>query len=248
MVVMLTISLSLVARTSRELKIATQESESTQVLSAAETGLNSYLSMNLGTLPYNAITRTYLASPAPLSASSDFQYQIGITQNTNLDVTKLDEGVSAEVDVTGATGLTAYWGTESCPGRASIIISIYGDNGSTKTVQHTAHAGCDNSATDGIANSSASAATDPTGAGLQRQVTIAPLPTGATVARIRPVYADTRLHVEVAGATHPQGYTLRSTGTSSRGNETRVVQVDQTLPVVPSVLDYVLFSGNTLQK
>ncbi len=251
MVVMLTIGLSLVARTSKELKIATQETETTQVLTASETGINDYLALDLGTLNY--VARTYIASPEPVTSDGDFINQVTVTQNINLDIPRLEEGAAAQANVTGGTALTVYWGSEICSspsGRASLVVTIYGDTDGVKTAKHTAHAGCDLSGTDGIAFNTASdvIGVDPTGAGLKRMTTVA-LPPGSTVARIRPVYTSTRLHAELTSSTpNTQGYSIRSTGTSTRGDETRIVQLDQTLPIAPSVLDYVLLSGSTINK
>jgi Tfp pilus assembly protein PilX len=63
MVVMLTIGISFLSRSTRELRVATQESESSRVLSAAESGIESALNSNLSTLSYTSDVATIASAP-----------------------------------------------------------------------------------------------------------------------------------------------------------------------------------------
>lgn len=250
MIVMLTIGLSILMRSSRDVKLATQESESSQVFSAAEVGLEKVLSFDLSDLDYNNETDIATLKDTVSSGVTNFKYDLTVKRQHELAVKSLPQGASAEIDLTGATSdIDISWGTESCTpplSRASILVSVYGSSSSGQSwVTHQIYAGCDRKDTDGVYDTTtADLNNDPQG--LMRNVNIALSPE-AKMVRIKALYADTA--IRVTGTNLPfQSYVIQATGTSELGTETRRVQLDQTLPVAPSVLDYVLLSGTTINK
>lgn len=62
------------------------------------------------------------------------------------------------------------------------------------------------------------------------------------IARIRPLYADTKVVVEFSNNSPSQGYVIDSTGTA--GTARRKVQVIRSRPQLPAVFDYSIFSSS----
>jgi len=248
MVVLLTVGLSLAAQSSREVTLSRQEEESTRTFNAAEAGVEQALSTDLSF----AGTQLHPAPAVLNGANALVDYTI-----TKVDVleTRLFQGVGAHVqlqDTNGnqtATQVRIDWSKENdCVTQqpATIIVSIYSVNKAVSpaavAVRHQAYASCNRN--DGVAVA-ATAGTSP----YFKSVTI---PVGATdvFMRVRPVYNDSAIKVtSAAGAALPvQYYSILSTATNQAGTESRAVQVNRTLAVEPSVMDFVVYSGGTLTQ
>jgi Tfp pilus assembly protein PilX len=65
--------------------------------------------------------------------------------------------------------------------------------------------------------------------------------------RLRPVYNNASIKV-VGGALPPQQQNIISTSTMEGSGETRSVSVVKTLPELPGIFDYVLYSGSAIEK
>jgi hypothetical protein len=246
MVVLLTIGLSLASRSTSEIALSQQEEESTRVFNAAENGIETALSSSLTFSGDN-----FSSTPSAVTGD-DANLSYSITKVHNLE-TRISEGVSARVQLNDATystpaGITIDWAREtncSPSNPASLLVSIYTIDTTvvpnTTTVRHYAYAACNHS--DGITVSGTGGS-----GGYFKRVTIA-LNAKDTLVRIKPVYSDTYVKVAPTVGNFPvQYYNIRSTASNQRGNETRIVSLNRTLPTAPSIFDYVLFSGTTLVK
>jgi len=241
MVVLLTVGLSLASRTTQDLFLSQQESESARVFNAAEVGVDDALSYD-----FDLITETDVI---PLTDQETVE---NVTTNTTIQPsstleTQLVEGAAVQLNLTGFAGpiFLVKWAKEtSCASAASLLISIYYDDGGTTEVVHRAYApgSCRTDDYQEINN--------PAG-DYYRQVSV-PVPSGAGItplfARIRAVYHDTALRVS-AGGLPIQFYTITSQANTQIGEESRTIQVGRSLSGTPSFMDYAVYSGaNITQK
>lgn len=240
---MLTIGLSLASRTTQESLLTGKETESARVFNAAEEGIEEALSTSLdfeGDSTSGSLTLDNI----------DVNYQV-----TKVDhlATKVFEGVSVGVDVTGAHNdddLQIYFAqtTDCSKDPAAIIASVfYEDNGTTRVKHYpiTANSNCRD---DGF-ESAHYFETEVDGVLYMMQDQI-PLENNSYLVRIKPIYNDTQLYVAGAsGFDLPvQYYSIRSSASSDTGDENRIVQVNRTLATAPSIFDNALFSGTTIIK
>jgi hypothetical protein len=229
------------------LTIAQQEDESTRVFNAAEAGIEQALATDLN-------FQGEELHPGPTNIpGSNATVEYAIQKQRTLEA-RLFEGVSARVQLkdsgnpTPPASIKIEWSKEkdcSSQDPASLLVSVYSVdtsyNPTYTTVRHFAYSACDHG--DSIA-----LAADAADATYKKEVTI-PLTATDDFIRIKPVYNDSYVRVTPIGGTLPvQYYNIRSSAKNQSGNEERIVEVQRTIPVAPSVLDYVLFSGTTLVK
>lgn len=238
MSVLMTVGLSLAANTSKDVVTTTQEEESNRVFNAAEAGVEEALS---GDLNFQGESTS-----GTVDTINDVDVDFDITKLRSVE-TRLFEGLSVGVDVTGVTDgqvLRVDFSRESDCGTqdiASILISIYYDDAGTTRVRHLTLDGCNR-------NTNFAQATVINENGYFRRRDVA-LETGDMFVRIKPLYADTHVRITSVGWQMPvQGYAVRSQAASQNGNETRIVQVNRTLPAAPSIFDYALYSGTSIVK
>lgn len=239
MVVLLVMSLSIAARTTQHISLSQQQADSARVFNAAEIGLEEALSseqLSLGT--------DFSSSLELFSGEVSVDYSVSAVSVLE---TRVFEGVSVEVDVTGAVdgnGMRVIWSKESDCGTqdpASLLLTVYFDDAGTTRVRHKAIGACDRS--DGF-ELAAGTSTD----GFNWLYDL-DLLTDDFKVRLKPVYNDTHLKVSGNGWILPtQNYNIRSEANSLQGDESRVVEVNRILPTAPSVLDYALYSGTTIVK
>ncbi|MDQ3008289.1 MAG: hypothetical protein M3Q81_01710, partial [bacterium] len=87
------------------------------------------------------------------------------------------------------------------------------------------------------------------GGGSYRYEFTLPLEVNDVFVRLKPLYNDTNVLVAGSNWTLPvQYFNIRSQANNTNGDETRIVEVNRTLPTAPSILDYALYSGDTLVK
>ncbi len=242
MVSLLTVGLSLAAQTSQELTLTQQSAESARVFNAAEAGVEEALSQGFD---FQSETTTGQLNDPVSGVNVNYE----VTKRRTLE-TRLFEGLTVMVDVTGvATGqnLLIDWArSNDCNGTnppASLVFSIYYDDAGTTRMRQAAVQGCAH-------NDNFTAATSTTNVdGFYRHYTL-PLLTNDLFVRIKPLYADTDIRVNSSlGWTLPyQFFTVRSEADSTLGDETRVVEVNRTLPAAPAILDYTVYSGTTITK
>jgi len=237
MTVLLTMGLSTASRSTEDLFLSDQQSESARVFNAAEAGIEDALSSDFN-FEGDSITGN-------VGTISDTSVDYTISKQSVLE-TRLFEGVSVKIDVTGAIDgqeLSIKWSKETDCGSedpASLIVSIFYDDAGTTRARYYAYGACDRS--DGFTLGGSSADE------YYREVAVS-LKAGDLFARIKTIYNDTHLKVAGVGWTLPvQAYNVRSQAQSEFGNETRIVEVKKSLDAAPAIMDYALFSGTTIIK
>lgn len=235
---MLALGLSMASRTTQEALLSGKEAESTRVFNAAEQGIEEALSGDL-----DFLGDTYEGSVESVTGIG-VDYTI---EKINTLETRLFEGVSVGVDVTGvSTGneLQIDWSkvtdcdTETPP---SLIASVYYDDSGTTRVRHEALGSCDRG--DGFTLGSVIDED-----GYKRRHNL-PLQTDDFLVRVKAVYNDAHIKVSSGDFTMPvQYYSIRSQAANADSNETRIVEVNRTLKSAPSILDYAVYSGDALSK
>lgn len=235
---MLTMGLSLASRTTQEALLSGKEAESTRVFNAAEQGIEEALSGDL-----DFVGDSYSNTLDSISGVG-VNYSI---EKVNVLETRLFEGISVSVDVTGASDgndLQIDWSKVSdCNNEdpASLIASVYYDDSGVTRVRHEAIAACDNS--DGF-----TLGTIINQSGYRRRYDL-PLQTDDFLVRVKAIYGDTSIKISSGDFTMPvQYYAIRSEAANEESNETRIVEVNRTIKSAPSILDYAVYSGNTLVK
>lgn len=238
MVVLLTAGLSLATRTTQELFLSQQTADSARVFNAAEAGIEQALSTDLN----------FAGTETTGSVSSVDDATVNYTiKKVDILETRLFEGVTVMVDTTGVVngqGLVVEWSKETnCATQdpASLMASIYSVNAGVTSVRFQALRGCDRA--DGFTASVTQA-----GSPYYFRHNLA-LQTNDVIVRLTPMYNDTHIRVAGDGWTLPvQYYNIRSEAQNTEGDEVRIVEVNRTLPTAPSVMDYAVYSGTTLDK
>lgn len=236
MVVILTVGLSVATRTTQETFLSTQSSESARVFNAAEAGIEQALSTDLETLAQDQTSGT-------VTGIEDTTVNYSIKKEAALE-TQLFKGVSVAIDVTGVTagnGIRVEWAKEDCGANpAAFVAAIYSDNAGVITTRYRTLGTCGRS--DGFEP----ATTLPAGNTYKFRFDLA-LQANDVLVRLQPVYNDTQVKVSGSGWILPtQFYRIRSEASNDLGDETRIVEVNRTLPTAPSIFDYALYSGTTI--
>ena len=81
---------------------------------------------------------------------------------------------------------------------------------------------------------------------LEKEI-IVPSGTGKKILRIRPLCNQATVKISSDSPLPPQFYKIRAEA-AGPGGETRAVEVTRSLPILPPIFDYVLFSGGGLVK
>lgn len=236
MVVILTVGLTVATRTTQETFLSTQSAESARVFNAAEAGIEQALSTDITTLTQDTTTGT-------VTTVDDTTVNYSITQVAGLQ-TQVFKGMSVALNVQGVTtgnGVRIQWSRVDCSANpASFLASIYSVNAGVTSVRYRMLGNCARG--DGFEQSTALSSGNP----YRFEFTL-PLQTNDTLVRLQPIYNDTFINVTGSGWTLPtQYYRIRSEAINELGSESRVVEVNRTLPTAPSVMDYALYSGATL--
>ncbi len=260
--VLVLIGVALASRTTRDISLSTQTKESSVVLSAVESGAEQALSQVIsavesgGTTPEAVVTGTQSITTED-GVQVDVDYEIKPQNYLEL---RVPVGEDVMIDLRDSTGkpnyqgsLDVYWGkADSCSDRASLVITTYyRESGTLKSRYLMLGPSCVNRGdrfiqvpeTDNplgyrhhFVLSDLNFSTDGSG-------------NGDLYVVFKPLYADADLKV-VGGANLPtQQYVILSRG-ESQGDTTEVrsVRIDYTLPVPPGVIDYAVYSGDTLVK
>lgn len=253
MAVILTVGLSVVSRTTQDVFLANQTSDSARVFNAAESGLDQAVAqlqtsiaagqavpVGTQTITVNDTTVNFNIGQSNVMESRIFEGNSVMIRTTNNAAGLPSGGSNLRVDWSRATFDADCSVSPQQP--ASLLVTIYSANGANTDARTLAIGGCNRG--DGFAGSNSSGAV----AGYRFWANI-PLQAGDLFARIKPLYADTHMVVNGSGLTLPtEAYTITAEGRNQTGNETRKIQVNQSLPTAPSVMDYVLYSGTTIAK
>ncbi|MCB9802304.1 MAG: hypothetical protein H6774_04420 [Pseudomonadales bacterium] len=244
MAVVLTVGLSVAVRTSDDLGRATQQSESTKVLNAAETGIERALQSGNFSVG---------AGPQTVSFSDDGQNTAGsytITPTDTLEVSLL-EGEVAEVQLEGFTSdrLDIEWAKEGdINQRASLIAAVYYSNG---LVEYHAIGQPNNN--NGNARGDDFDGSTTISSGEYKNSYSVPLQSTLTPLKMRlhPVYAGTDLVTTVIGTVQAHDIVSTARNTANEGadsTEQHSVSAQRILPAVPAFMDYSLYAEGEIQQ
>ncbi len=262
MVVVLTIGLSITARSITDLRISSQTESSNRAFSAAEAGIEEALTSGLQNLVGSG------PSGQKTIGSATYQYTVdsigGASYAPDRPVVQ-DDVVQLKLDQTGLTnaydGVNIYWiaAGEDCNttggNPAAIEVSVIYGNGPYQMYKqtYTPKNRGDNflQVTAGnftLGSKTYCAKTPPSGGSSLTDFKKIGI-TNPQLLRIRPFYNTASLAVEAqpSGKQLPiQSYRVRSEGES--GGIKRTIEVTQSVPVLPAIFDYVLFSAAELKK
>jgi len=238
MTVLMTVGLSVATRSSQDLINTQRGEESNRVFNAAEAGIEAALSADYA---FEGDSTS-----GDISGFTDITGDYTIAKQNTFE-TRLFEGVSVELDVTGVVdgqGLTIDWSREDNCGTdnpASLVATIFFDDAGTTRARYMAIGACDRGDNFTLATTG--------NYGNYRRTYALPLQTDDEFVRIRAVYNDTHIKISGNGWTTPtQLYQIRAEAQNDSSNENRAVSVGRTLPTAPSVFDFALYSGTTIVK
>lgn len=243
MAVLLVVGLSLASRTSQEIELAGQQEDTTRVFNAAETGVEQALSD-----PSNFELQAGETDTKQIVLPNDAQTTGSYTITTQTDLqNEFEPGETATVFTnTGASGsIVISWGTAgSCANSAALVVTRYYREGSNVRAAHNGYT--PPSCWDATKFLSTGVGT----ANGKYNFTYS-VPSGTEMVRITPVYTRATLTVTgSSGILLPQEFEIRSQAQdSASGNtEVRAIEVTRSRPAPPAILDYALYSGDTLTK
>lgn len=231
-VVMLTVGISAVSRTTSDVNISSTNEQSNRALDAAESDVEKALSGNLteGTTNSPNVNGNNVST---------------VVKAFRILSTSVDQGNTVGVDLTGSSGtVDISWAKEAaCSAQASLVVTILSTDPANPVRRLYVGPTGTCSRSDNFNNPVAPVAGT---APYKYKFTVTPA-ANEVLMRIRPLYNGTDL--QVSGTNLPtQAYTVTSTAQNTTSKETKAVQVTRTLPVAPSVLDYVLFSGTSITQ
>ncbi len=248
MVVVLTIGLSITARSITDLRLASTTEQSARAFSAAEAGIEEALRRGLSTQPSGSNPSfgsgaSYTYSVSPLGGAG-YVPDKPIQQDTVIQLNLNMTGVSNP-----ATALNLYWVDKSNSAEitnpASLEITFVSGTGSD-TLEKYAY-NVDVGRGNGFAPP---VAFDQSYGGKTYRARVSlNIPANPQIMRIRPLYNNASLAVESqpSGKNLPtQSYKVTSIGTA--GGATRKIEVTQSISAMPAIFDYVLFSSQSITK
>lgn len=236
MAVMLSVGISVVNRTTQDLKISRQEEDSSRVFDATEVGIEEGLrDLNPGTYDIT------VGSGEEGDPIVNVNY---VVEAVDMFEAVVPENVMVEIDTSGNGGhaISVDWGLDENCGVGVAAVEMVAYNTTTSMVRRVAINPCPG-AGDGFQNTGSGGAD-----GYFWSQTLG-LSEQETLVRIRPIYKDTALRVQPVGwSMGTQCYRVTATGKGEVGKEVKKILVTRTLPAAPSVFDYVLFSGGGVVK
>ncbi len=244
MIVVLTIGLSLAARTTQETSNTIQRENSTRVFSAAESGIEAALATIFsaernGTAIAPEDTAISLDGGDPDASDYNVQYQI-IPQTTLQ--TELAQGTAAALPLSGAGNVTIRWSKEVCPSSAALLIGVFSDSPNA-TARFFAVDGCASDRGNGMTQASA----DDTAGTIYKWKYVYTQSVGDATIRVMPIYRDTA--ITALGPFDTVQYVVNAQAQGSDGSqEAKAIEVRRTIPAAPSFMDFALVSGTALTK
>lgn len=248
--VLLMLGLSLATRTTEEVYQSGQEADTTRVFNAAETGIEAAL-YQIETDPNLQFGETLgniddISNPDNLSTllvqgEKADEFDISIPQG---------EVLTLEWNISNSTKI--IWKHTGCTSAPAVIITLY-NNTSPPTAHHVAYNAAASSSTACSGGSNFTRAAFESGVGSSvtlpnTNVLFGVTPVAGSLIRIRPLYADANFRIENSAATRIVSTATDNTGGTTEGKETRKIEVIRTEPAAPSIFDYAVFSGGSLEK
>lgn len=253
-----TVALSLIGRSTTDVAISTQISESSRAFSAAEAGIEEALKTGVGSSGAQVLTAgvTYNVTKADIGGAAGtyvFPKKVprGRTETLWL-VSHNADGTLAETPTYTAPSIDVCWSSQTTT-PALIVSVLYKTAAGAYRVAKDAY---DPDATRALTNKfSAVGATGGCGAGTEttykQTVTfgsfvpaINPGSDTLLMLRLQPVYSDASLAVNAIGTLPLQGSRLESIGTTATG-VTRKIVVYRQFRSPPSIFDSVIYSQDS---
>jgi type II secretory pathway pseudopilin PulG len=248
MAVLLVVGLSLATRTSQEIEQAGQAEDTTRVFNAAESGIEAALDEATFTAGVGDTVEIDPINTASVDISVEPTFDFA-------PIIQSGQSTTVYTDPAGG-GLIIRWGSgTTCATNASIVVTRYvATGGGNYKAEHEAYnpynlgdCGRNNQFT----NANVAGGTgniNGVSTPFQSRVDLN-LEAGTAFIRIKPLYTSTQFHVS-GDAIDSQSHIIRSQATDeSTGNkEVRTIEVTRTRPAPPTILDYALYSGGTLEK
>lgn len=229
-VVMLTVGISVVSRSTSDVSISNSNEQANRALDAAESDIEKALSQDLS---------TYTPGTSTINGNT---VNTEIVRQRTLEA-HVEQGYTVGVDLTGVSAaVSIQWARETGCQAASLVLSVFNTNAANPPVRRYFIGPPTSSCNRSDNFTAASAGSN----GYTWRTSVTPL-TGDYLMRIRPLYNAT--DVSVTGTNMPtQAYVVRSTAQNEVSQETKAIEVNKTLPVAPAVFDYVLFSGTSITQ
>lgn len=251
-----TIALSLIGRSTTDVAISNQITESSRAFSAAEAGIEEALKSGSGTAGAQVLTAgvSYTVAKADIGgAAGAYVFPKKVSRGTTETVwlaSHNPDGTLSESPTYTSAGIDVCWSGETTTPAMSVSI-LYKTAGGLYRVARGSY---DPDGTRALTNkfSAVTASSGGCGAGTgttyKQTITfgafapaINPASDILLMLRISPIYADASLAVNATSALPLQGSKLESTGTSGTGI-TRKIVVYQQYRSPPSVFDSVIYS------
>ncbi len=265
MVVVLTIGLSIAARSTTDVNISTLNEQSARAFSAAEAGLEDALKnpdVITATPREGAVGSAKFSVRQVGQASTIFAFPGGVVRDDPAQVWLSNYPSLTDTGLSGKT-IVLYWDRDSAPlncvaepKTAALEYSYIYESAGTYYASHGFYDPCGPSRPDvsGFTTAESGAYERTTNIGVQRfkyrtaAITLAGNP---KLLRIRLLHnnAAVPLAVELQGTgvnLPPQGTLLESTG--EFGETKRKIQVYRSYPRLPALFDYVIFAGGIITK
>ena len=255
----ITVALSLISRSTTDVAISNQITESSRAFSAAEAGIEEALKTGAGTAVAQVLTAgvSYTVAKTDIGGASGayvFPKKVssGSTETLWL-VNHNADGTLVETPTYTSSGIDVCWSEESATATlpALSVAVVYKTPAGAYRVAKGAY---DPDSTRRLTNAFSGVTSLTGGCGADTGTTIKqtisfadftpainPVLDTILMLLISPVYADSRLAVNATGALPLQGSRIQSTGTTTTGL-TRKIVVYQQYRSPPSVFDWVIYS------
>lgn len=251
-----TIALSLIARSTTDVAISNQITESSRAFSAAEAGIEEALKSGVGTSGAQVLTAgiSYSVSKADIGGAVGayvFPKKIspGTTETLWL-VGHNPDGTLAESPTYTSSGIDVCWSAETTTPAMSVAIYYKTAGGLYRLARRSYDPDSTRALTNNFSGVTASSGGCGAGTGTTYKQTITfstftpeinPAIDAILMISMTPVYADTAVAVNATSALPIQGNKLESTGTTATGIARKIV-VYQQYRSPPSVFDSIIYS------
>lgn len=246
-VVMLTVGISVVSRTTTDVSISETQQSASQVLDAAQSAIEAAFANPdvISASPAPVTTQSVTIDPGKLTAQYD-------ATKLNYLEASVEEGQVVGIDLSNATftpgnTLSVSWAKETdCAGNpqaASLAISVYNQPSSGNAFVRRYYwvpSVCSRS--DGFSSITA------VGSDGYLRTSDITLEANDKLIRIRPIYSSTAIRVGATWALGTQSIQVNASAQDIVGQENKAIQVDQSLPTAPNIFEYALYSGTTISE
>lgn len=250
----LTVGLSVATRTLQDLKETAVSDQSSRAFAAAEAGIEEALRQDLSNLITAGGTGNLTSQ---FSGFNDVSYQVSASGGGGggfVSKGKVAKNDVFQVNLENADGslysgdLNVYW-KASGENDASLVLAFVTQTGATYGISKYAYNSINrsNGFTAGTCSGAYTLNINAKSYTFDCGITV-PV-NNSKILRMKPFYEDTTIAVVPggSGSLPSQTYTIRSEAETDGGVK-RVIEVTKSIPALPPIFDYVLFSGSTTES